>query len=371
MSALQSVYRSSFANRPRYDDGGSTYFSDPSNQPGYVSPTPITTDYSPSVSVPSSADISNNIGAPISLPGNSPSNPSQGSLGSGVQKVLQSLGLGGSNTSNSAALAAGLQILGAVGQMQKAKSAGTLPALPALPGAATVAGSGAGLSAYGPGGNGYSYQNYQPSTSSAGLGYAPRTQSATRPSYFTYGQGPETQFFQQVQPQGGQITPVGNARGGRVGYAMGGPMMGTPQLGGALSRPMPNPMAQPTTGTPMTPRPMTGPQNPPSTMMQRMQSAGRPFAHGGMTAPTEMPATGQARYVQGPGDGTNDQIPARLSAGEYVLDAQTVSMLGNGDNKAGASALDKFRENLRKHKGGALSQGKMAPNTHKNLSKYL
>lgn len=393
MAALQDIYKSNFQGRQRFDDGGSSYFSDPSNQPGYTSPPPITTDYSPSVDVPSNSDIQNSLS--LGTQSSTPSNPAQGSLGSGVKSALQSLGLGGNNTSNTAALQAGLQLLGIIGAAQKSKSAGQLPALPALPGAGTVgaAGSGAGLSAYGPGGKGYSYQNYQqaPTTGSGGYGYAPRTQAPGKSSYFTYGQGPETQFFQQVQPQGGQITPVGNARGGRVGYAVGGPMMGGPMmgapamgapriqppLGGALSRPLPNPMAQPATGTPTTPRPMMGTPPPamgtqgaPSTMMQRMQSAGRPFAHGGGAPQGEMPATGQSRYVQGPGDGTSDSIPARLSNGEYVMDAQTVSMLGNGDNSAGAKALDSFRDNLRKHKGGALSQGKMAPKT-KPLHKYL
>lgn len=79
----------------------------------------------------------------------------------------------------------------------------------------------------------------------------------------------------------------------------------------------------------------------------------------------------QSRHVQGPGDGTSDSIPARLATGEYVQDAQLVSMIGNGDNGAGAKALDKFRENIRKHKGGSLANGKMAPDTHKDLTKYL
>jgi len=84
-----------------------------------------------------------------------------------------------------------------------------------------------------------------------------------------------------------------------------------------------------------------------------------------------MASGGESRHVQGPGDGTSDSIPARLANGEYVMDAQTVSMAGNGDNGAGAKALDKFRENLRQHKGKALAKGKMAPDTHKDLMKYL
>ena len=37
-------------------------------------------------------------------------------------------------------------------------------------------------------------------------------------------------------------------------------------------------------------------------------------------------------FVQGPGDGQSDSVDAKLARGEYVFDAETVSMLGNGDN---------------------------------------
>ncbi len=61
--------------------------------------------------------------------------------------------------------------------------------------------------------------------------------------------------------------------------------------------------------------------------------------------------------VGGPGDGRSDEIPAMLSDGEYVIDAETVALLGNGSNKAGASQLDRFRANIRKHKGRELARG--------------
>ena len=61
--------------------------------------------------------------------------------------------------------------------------------------------------------------------------------------------------------------------------------------------------------------------------------------------------------VGGPGDGRDDKIPAMLSDGEYVIDAETVAMLGNGSTKAGADALDKFRVSIRKHKGQKLAKG--------------
>ena len=64
--------------------------------------------------------------------------------------------------------------------------------------------------------------------------------------------------------------------------------------------------------------------------------------------------------VGGPGDGRSDEIPAVLSDGEYVMDAETVALLGNGSSKAGAKQLDKFRANIRKHKGRNLAQGKFS-----------
>jgi len=76
----------------------------------------------------------------------------------------------------------------------------------------------------------------------------------------------------------------------------------------------------------------------------------------------------QGTYVKGGGTGTSDSIPAKLSDGEYVIDAQTVSMLGNGSSDAGASKLDKMREEIRKQKGGALAKGKFAPDAKAPLS---
>lgn len=74
------------------------------------------------------------------------------------------------------------------------------------------------------------------------------------------------------------------------------------------------------------------------------------------------------RYVKGGGTGTSDSIPAKLSDGEYVIDAQTVSMLGNGSSDAGADKLDKMREEIRKQKGSALAKGKFAPDAKAPLS---
>ena len=83
-----------------------------------------------------------------------------------------------------------------------------------------------------------------------------------------------------------------------------------------------------------------------------------------------VPKYSHGNYVKGGGTGTSDDIPAKLSDGEYVIDAQTVSMLGDGSSDAGAKKLDHMRKEIRKQKGAALSQGKFAPNAKNPLS-YL
>jgi hypothetical protein len=90
-------------------------------------------------------------------------------------------------------------------------------------------------------------------------------------------------------------------------------------------------------------------------------------AKGGSMA-VKRPAKSYA--VQGEGDGRSDDIPAVLSDGEYVIDAETVALLGNGSNKAGAAQLDRFRANIRKHKGKELAKGRFSVNA-KNPQAYL
>ena len=88
--------------------------------------------------------------------------------------------------------------------------------------------------------------------------------------------------------------------------------------------------------------------------------------------------TGKARggflshvaLAQGGGSGRDDSIPARLSDGEYVIDAETVALLGNGSTDAGARALDTMRKNVRMQKGKALAKGKFSPNAKSPLA-YL
>ena len=75
-----------------------------------------------------------------------------------------------------------------------------------------------------------------------------------------------------------------------------------------------------------------------------------------------------ARFARGAGSGRDDTINARLSDGEYVMDAETVAMLGDGSSEDGARKLDAMRSQLRKHKGKALAKGKFSPNAKSPLA---
>jgi hypothetical protein len=93
------------------------------------------------------------------------------------------------------------------------------------------------------------------------------------------------------------------------------------------------------------------------------------MAHGGAMGY----ARGSSRdsfAVEGPGTGRSDDIPAVLSDGEYVIDAETVALLGDGSSKAGAKKLDEMRVKVRKHKGRNLAKGKFSVNA-KRPEKYL
>ena len=71
-------------------------------------------------------------------------------------------------------------------------------------------------------------------------------------------------------------------------------------------------------------------------------------------------------YLEGSSDGQADLIPAnidgvqeaRLSHGEFVLPADVVAMLGNGNSDAGAEALDDFMKSIRTKATGTPKQQK-------------
>ena len=80
----------------------------------------------------------------------------------------------------------------------------------------------------------------------------------------------------------------------------------------------------------------------------------------GMPMPHDY-ARGSYVSEDGQGDGRSDHVDAKLSPGEFVVDAESVSMLGNGSNEAGARKLEQMRSGIRRQKGKALAKGKFSP----------
>jgi hypothetical protein len=72
------------------------------------------------------------------------------------------------------------------------------------------------------------------------------------------------------------------------------------------------------------------------------------------------------RYLNGMTDGMADQrpatidnnAPAALSDGEFVIPADVVSHMGNGNSNAGADALSKMLEDVRQERTGSTQQGR-------------
>jgi hypothetical protein len=89
----------------------------------------------------------------------------------------------------------------------------------------------------------------------------------------------------------------------------------------------------------------------------------REMAAGGIT---ELARGGNPRYLQGKTDGMADKIPSRidggqeaaLSHGEFVIPADVVSHLGNGNSDAGAKKLYQMMDRIREARTGTKEQGK-------------
>lgn len=83
------------------------------------------------------------------------------------------------------------------------------------------------------------------------------------------------------------------------------------------------------------------------------------FAQGGI-------AQGQGQYLQGATDGMADKLntsiddtqPAKLSHGEFVIPADVVSHLGNGNSEAGAKHLYAMMDRVREARTGTKKQGR-------------
>lgn len=101
------------------------------------------------------------------------------------------------------------------------------------------------------------------------------------------------------------------------------------------------------------------------------EEAEREFIQRYLSTPHGKAAGGStnAGPVRGYGGGQDDVVQAEMAPGEYVLDAESVSALGDGNNEEGARKLDEMRKNIRKHKrGGALSS---IPPRAKDPMKYF
>jgi hypothetical protein len=74
----------------------------------------------------------------------------------------------------------------------------------------------------------------------------------------------------------------------------------------------------------------------------------------------------KGKYLDGKTDGMADEVPAtiegtqeaRLSDGEFVIPADVVSHLGNGNSDAGAKVLEGMMARVRKARTGNDKQGK-------------
>jgi len=160
------------------------------------------------------------------------------------------------------------------------------------------------------------------------------------------------QQLKQLYPQLSNIDPhLLQTLTGRAGAGAGG---------GALSTPNPNMPTQASGGQNTTFAQSSMPANFNALSASGLQSLGGAagsniagYAAGGDVHVPEFKTGTTGHYVQGRGDGQSDEIPAMLANGEYVFDADTVAALGNGSNEAGAKALDKMREAIRKHKRSA------------------
>lgn len=94
------------------------------------------------------------------------------------------------------------------------------------------------------------------------------------------------------------------------------------------------------------------------------QFTGTAYKDGGKVHPLAM----ASYYLRGNTKGQDDKIPAKLSDGEFVIDASTVSDLGDGNNEAGARILERLQKNVRKHKRGGKIE---LPPKAKSLIDYM
>ena len=124
----------------------------------------------------------------------------------------------------------------------------------------------------------------------------------------------------------------------------------------------------------MATQPLVNPAMPPLSMQQSATAQPIRAAQGGIMSLARGGKPSSGGYLDGPGDGMSDDIPAtiagkqpaRLADGEFVIPADVVSHLGNGSTKAGAKHLYKMMDRVRQARTGTKKQGRQI-----NPSKYL
>ncbi len=135
------------------------------------------------------------------------------------------------------------------------------------------------------------------------------------------------------------------------------PFSSTGKLGTASSTGMPDASIASNWASGSVMGPATPP--PPGMRVPNAQGGMGMFAQGGI-------ASLQPRYLRGATDGMADEIPssidgkepAALSHGEFVVPADVISHLGNGNSDAGAKVLYDMMDRIRKARTGTTEQGR-------------
>ncbi len=66
--------------------------------------------------------------------------------------------------------------------------------------------------------------------------------------------------------------------------------------------------------------------------------------------------------------GQADNVHAMVSEGEYIIPADVVAALGDGNNEAGAQKLDMLVQNIRNHK---MQNGAQLPPQSRSVDEYM
>lgn len=341
--------------KTHFDDGGSYdwgSFSDPTlSDPG-------TTDYfdqsnpfsSFSQDIGDTGNIVNAYNDPYAYgmdPGSASGAGSASGGAGGIAGLLKSLGVSGNTAQSLAPYAALAPILGSLFGMNNKQ--GQAPGLPSQYGG-TVLNMGTP-----------NYTRQQNNLSNMSMN-----------DWLHAGEGPEIQFYRNNALPATQMSAPNQQAAQALSAATGQPFAGGYQyapiagsgqstVGGVAPSATPAPAANPRMGI-MPIKPSV-----PNFQLPVM-AAGGPYDN-----PHAAYGSSTAGHVRGPGDGTSDSIQlsnAYLSDGEFVMDAPTVSLIGNGSNDAGAKWLDGLRQHVRKNAGKHMVKGKQPMNTRQAAAEY-